>query len=146
MRVELSRMTRAVIIGQDAEASGIIYDISEVVCAVYVRSANVHDFEPGSAVRFMTKLPDTDGGKSLEIDTMATVFKSYKQGKNDLKAYRMIIQYDNNPALRLYLANYISSRQREIVRELKELSEVIPDAEITEDSLTGEEKIAGILT
>ncbi len=132
VRVELSRMTRALIIGKESEAEGIIYDISEVSCAIYVRNVDITNFDPGNSVRFISKLPDTAGSSSMEIDTMAIIFNSYKQGKNDLNAYRVVIMFDKSASLHSELSNYILSRQREIIRELKDLSEVLPDEENTE--------------
>ena len=129
VRVELSKVTRAMIVGKQAEAEGIIYDISEAACAVYVRNVNINNFETGSKVRFIVKLPDTSGNIKTEIDTMGTIYNSYKQGNNDLHAYRIVIQYDNEPAFFSNLANYISSRQREIIREMKDLSEIKEDTE-----------------
>jgi len=133
VRVELSQITRAMIIGKQAEAEGIIYNICEAACAIYVRNVNINNFDPGTPVRFITRLPDTSSDKATEIDTMATVLTSYKQGKNDLHAHRIVIQYDNDPVFFAGLANYVSSRQREIIRELKALSEVTLDADKTED-------------
>jgi hypothetical protein len=142
VRVELSHITRAMIIGKQAEAEGIIYNISEAACAIYVRNVNMNNFEPGTPVRFITKLPDTSSDNATEIDTMATVLKSYKQGKNDLHAHRIVIQYNNEPSFFSGLANYISSRQREIIRELKDISEVT-ESENSEDSSHGKGKAKG---
>jgi hypothetical protein len=107
----------------------LIYDISEAACAIYVRNVKINNFKLGSQVRFIVKLPDTSGEIITEVDTMATVINSYEQGQNDLHAYRIVIQYDNEPVFFANLANYVSSRQREIIRELKNLSEVTVDAE-----------------
>lgn len=127
VRVDLSQKTRAMIISSQSEAEGMIYDISEAACAIYVRNVNIKNFGPGNPVRFITKLPDTSSGNSTEIDTMATILQSYKQGENDMHAYRIVIQYDNGPSFFSGLANYVLSRQREIIRELKDLSEVKTD-------------------
>ena len=129
VRVDLSQITRAMIVGRQAEAEGIIYNISEAACAIYVRNVNMNNFEPGTPVRFITRLPDTSSDNATEIDTMATVLKSYKQGKNDLHAHRIVIQYNNEPSFFAGLVNYVSSRQREIIRELKDLSEAAVDSD-----------------
>ncbi len=139
VRVALSRITRALIIGKEFEAEGIIYDMSEASCAIYVRNAPMNKFEPGSPVRFMAGLPDTSGVTSFGIDTMGTILQSYKQGENDLRAYRIVIRYDNDPAFIAELASYVSSRQREIIRELKDLSEGEFDADSSEDNVNVEE-------
>jgi len=135
VRVNLSKITRARIIGKQGEADGIIYDISESTCVIYVRNVNIDNFEPGNRIRFITRLPDTSSCSLTEIDTMGTILNSYKQGNHDLHAYRIVIRYNNEPAFFAGLANYVSSRQREIIRELKDLSDVAMDADISEDSL-----------
>ena len=124
VRVNLAKITRAMIIGKQAEAEGIIYDISETACAIYVRNVKIINFETGSPVRFIARLPETSVDNSINIDTMATIYQSYKQGNNDMHAYRIVIHYNNEPAFFTGLANYVSSRQREIIRELKDLSNV----------------------
>ncbi len=122
IRVELSRVTTAVITSSKEEFKGYIYDLSEVSSAVYIRNADAIKIRPGDTVRFVTELPQISDNKIVSIDIEATLLRSYRQVKGDHSAVRLVVQHDQDPTLKAQLARYVLARQSEIIRELKELS------------------------
>ncbi len=123
IRTDLHHITAVTITAGHFELKGFICDISEVACNVYVRNAEMNKLKPGAAVRFVTELCDASGDNVLAINTEAAIFRVYRQGKSDKRAFRIVLRHDNDGKLVTDLARFVLTRQSEILRELKELSE-----------------------
>ncbi len=124
VRVEPVQPVITRIIGESVETQGIIYDISEVAATVYIRTTDISQYPLGSTIRFSASLPDPSGDGIIAIETLCSIIVIYNEEKGDPLAYRLVLQYENDQSLRSKLSMYVSRRQVEIIRELKELSHI----------------------
>jgi hypothetical protein len=122
IRVEPRDPIMARIIGSSSETPGIIYDISEASVTLYVRNIVLDHFQSGTVVRFFSVLGDSDEG-GIAIDTRAKIIKVYSKFKGDSNAHRLVLSYETDRSVKSKLIRYISQRQAEIIRELKEQSQ-----------------------
>ncbi len=123
IRVEPGSTEVGKIITHLDETPAIIYCISEVSVTLYVRNITISHYEPGTSVRFIACLTDAYGKGTIPIDIEAVITMLCKEEKGDRDSHLIVLDFEADTSLRSDLAQYVSQRQVEIIRELKDLSQ-----------------------
>ncbi len=124
IRVEPKEITKITIYSNTQEETGRIYDFSEAAIAIYLKNTDMEQYETGSSIQISTKLLSIYEKEDITINTSGTITKIYHNVKGDNDAHRIIIHWNPDSPLKSKLSQYISQRQVEVMKELKELSEI----------------------
>ncbi|MBL7048252.1 MAG: hypothetical protein ISR96_01810 [Nitrospira sp.] len=122
IRVEPHSYVKVAICIGETSISGLLYDISEAAIAVYIRNADLEPYVNDTNVSVACILPDIFETKDLILKVPGTIYKTYKGIKGDKKAHRIVVNLTLTNQLKEQISKYISHRQVEILKGLKELS------------------------
>lgn len=121
IRVEPKDIIKARMLINNDLIIGRVSDFSEVAATIYARNIDDEFLVPGTTINIEAELPlSVEKKEKTLINSKGTLTKIYNKG--DADAHIIVIHWETDSRLKSRLAQYISQRQVEIMRELKELS------------------------
>jgi len=105
----------------EGRSRGTVIDISERSVAIYLRNTGV-DLSEKLQLAFQIPCKTAESG-FMEIQTDALLKTIRTDRRGDPRAHVIVLEFDSDNATRAALAQYVTSRQTEILKEIRHIME-----------------------